>query len=127
MLDERRRVLRCVRTPRKLSMIYARHNNVLVRDILKNSQRVDEVLWNGSRDAPRVQRIGSIAIGLLLILCGVSSALTATGQHYLFEIVLTFAFVGTGLRIALNGLRRSRVIKLGAAPPEKSTFTEISE
>jgi hypothetical protein len=82
--------------------------NVLVPDILKNASRVDDFLWHGSQDATRVQRIGSVVIGLLLICCGISSAFTATRQHHLFEIVLTLALVGAGLKVASNGFRKSK-------------------
>lgn len=85
----------------------AGQRNILVPDILRNNRSVDEALWKGSRTAPPVQRVGAVVIGLLLILCGISSAMTATRHHYLFEIVLTLAFVGAGIKVASNGLRRS--------------------
>jgi hypothetical protein len=96
--------------------------NILVPDIKKNASGVDDFLWHGAQDATRVQRIGAVGIGILLICCGLSSAFTATRQHYLFEIVLTLAFVSAGPKVASNGFRKSKKRKRKTFPPEKSPF-----
>jgi hypothetical protein len=82
--------------------------NTLVPHILKNDSRINDVLWHGSQDALGVQRIGLLVIGSVLIFCGLSIALTANQQHYVFEVAIAVLFVGAGCRVAMNGLRKSK-------------------
>jgi hypothetical protein len=65
MLDERRRAFSLRSDPLKaVDDIRSAQQNVLVRDILKNAQRVDEVLWNattGVTPVPALQKSKTVA------------------------------------------------------------------
>jgi hypothetical protein len=48
--------------------IRSRQRNTLWPDVLKNSFAVDVLLWHGSRNASRVQKIGAIIFGVTLLI-----------------------------------------------------------
>ncbi len=74
-------------------------------DALRGGRSVDEYLWKGARDAPLVQRIGAIVLGLSLVMIGVASVDLAFQQREWFigiPAVISFSLGGWFIRNAFR-------------------------
>lgn len=105
--------------------IKAKQSNILWPDAMKNSRGVDEFLWKGAPNAPLVQRIGAWIFGIFFLMAGVSFLDVAYEKHDPLILLMGLAFFGVGIRVCLNGFRRSN----GEAPDESSeaSETELSD
>jgi hypothetical protein len=92
-----------------IESVKARQRNLTWPDVLRGSRSVDEFLWKGARDAPLVQRIGAVILGLTYILVGVAFAGMALEQGKWFigaAVPIIFGLGGWFIRNAL--LRKKR-------------------
>jgi hypothetical protein len=74
-------------------------------DVLRGGRSVDEVLWKGRRDAPMVQRIGAVILGLAYLLVGLAFFGMALEQRKWFigaSVPIIFGVDGWFIRNALR-------------------------
>jgi hypothetical protein len=85
-----------------------RQKNILWPDVLRGGRSVDEFLWKGARDAPLVQRIGAVILGLTYILIGVAFAGMALEQGKWFIGAAVPIIFGLGAWFIRNALLRKK-------------------
>lgn len=89
-----------------LESVKARQRNLTWPDVLRGSRSVDEYLWEGARDAPLIQRIGAVIVGLTYILIGLAFTGMALEQGEWFIGVAVPVIFGLGVWFIRNALLR---------------------
>jgi hypothetical protein len=88
--------------------IEAKQKNTVWPDMLVNSRAVDYLIFRGSRDATRVQRVGIALFGAFFLLAGIAFIGIAHDLHSIvpvFIAVLGFLLGGRLLSNAFRGFR----------------------
>jgi hypothetical protein len=81
--------------------------NVVWPDTMVNGHSVDELLWKGSPNATKVQRVGIAIWGLFFLSLGVFFVFVlASEQHSFFAAILGLLLMALGTRIILNAFNR---------------------
>ena len=70
--------------------------------ILFTSVNMSDLLWNGSRTAPCVQRIGAALIGGFVIGAAGIGAYYAVEERSIILAILSLCFLGVGVRIVIR-------------------------
>ena len=91
--------------------VRAKQKNTVWPDAIRNSRSVDAFLWNGSPDAPLVQRIGAWIFGLTFILIGLVWVDVAYERNWPAFGVLSMVWLVVGGKVFFNGFRRHKVEK----------------
>lgn len=99
----------------------AKQRNTVWPDPIRNSRSVDAFLWNGSPDAPLVQRIGAWIFGLTFILAGLLWVSVAYEKHDRVFGVLSIVWFAVGGKVFLNGFRRRKVEKPSGQGTDRQT------
>ena len=94
--------------PRLIEEIEAKQKNTVRPDPLKNSASVDALLWRGSSEATRTQRLGILVFGMAFILVGVAILLLAGEHRSSIHLIVGLLFCALGARVTFNAFRRSR-------------------
>jgi hypothetical protein len=89
-----------------LESVKESQKNTIWPDVLRGSRSVDELLWKGARDAPLVQRIGAIILGLTYLLIGLAFFAMALEQRKWFIGALVPIIFGVGGWFIRNALRK---------------------
>jgi hypothetical protein len=89
-----------------LNEVESRQRNLTWPDVLKSSRSADEVFWKGSRNAPMVERIGTMvfAIAFFIAALGLVGLARQNGQ----PLIAVFALLplGIGALFTRNALKR---------------------
>jgi hypothetical protein len=88
-----------------------RQSNVLPPDLISNDRSVDDVLWNGPRSRPLVQRVGAFLIGFMLFSFNVSAASVFYEKGARLFLIPFVVIAGAGLRVIYMSLRGRSVRK----------------
>jgi hypothetical protein len=91
-----------------IEAVKERQKNVTWPEILRGSRSVDELLWKGARDAPLVQRIGAVILGLTYILIGLAFVGMAVEQRKWFIGAAVPIIFGLGAWFIRNALLRKK-------------------
>jgi hypothetical protein len=86
--------------------ITAKQRNVVWPDTLRNGRAVDKFLWNGSPNAPLVQRIGAWIFGLTFSLAGVAFLGVARTDGSWPWALSGLGLILLGAKVFGNGFRR---------------------
>jgi fructose-1,6-bisphosphatase/inositol monophosphatase family enzyme len=89
-----------------IESVEARQRNTIWPDVLRGSRSVDELLWKGARDAPMVQRIGAVILGLTYLLIGLAFFAMALEQRKWFIGAAVPIIFGVGGWFIRNALRK---------------------
>ena len=89
-----------------IESVKASQRNTTWPDVLRGSRSVDEFLWKGARNAPLVQRIGAVVLGLAYVVVAVAFAAMALEQRKWFIAVAVPIFFGLGGWFIRNALRK---------------------
>jgi hypothetical protein len=87
--------------------VRARQQNALWPDAMVNSSSVDGLLWKGSPNATKVQRVGIAIWGLAFACIGAVFEMTASEKHELFPILFGLPWLALGARLFLNAFKRN--------------------
>jgi len=87
--------------------VTARQKNTLWPDAMVNSSSVDALLWRGSPNATKVQRIGIAIWGLCFACLGAVGELGAYEKHELFLLLFGLPWLALGTKIFLNAFKRN--------------------
>jgi hypothetical protein len=93
---------------RLIEEIKAQQKNTVWPDPLRNSANVDALLWRGSSDATRTQRIGILVFGIAFVLVGGAILLLAREHRSSIHLIVGLLFCALGARVTFNAFRRSR-------------------
>ena len=86
----------------------AKQRNTVWPGPLVNGRGVDEFLWNGSPDAPLVQRIGAWIFGLTFISIGIGFVDVGYREQSWGDIVFSAIWFLLGGKVLLNGFKRHK-------------------
>jgi hypothetical protein len=75
-------------------------------DVLRGGRSVDELLWKGRRDAPMVQRIGAVILGVAYLLVGLAFFGMALEQGSWFIAASVPIIFGVGAWFIRNAMRK---------------------
>jgi hypothetical protein len=87
--------------------VRANQRNTLWPDAMVNSSSVDALLWKGSPNATKVQRIGIAIWGLAFACLGAACELGAYEKHELFPAFFGFPWLALGTKLFLNAFKRN--------------------
>lgn len=76
-----------------IESVKASQRNTTWPDLLRGGRSVDEYLFKGARNAPLVQRIGAIVLGLSFVMIGVATVDFAYQQREWFISALAVIFI----------------------------------
>jgi hypothetical protein len=85
--------------------IGAKQRNTLWPDVLVNSRAVDYLVFKGSRDATRVQRVGIALFGAFFLLAGVSFIGIAHDLRSIVPLFIAAIAFLLGGRLLFNAFR----------------------
>jgi hypothetical protein len=90
--------------------IRSRQRNIVFPDTTRNSRYMYKALWQGSRDAPLVQRVGAWLFGLWFMVSGLMLLNVAVGERTGGWLLFIFAlgYFVVGMKIFLNGFKRKQ-------------------
>lgn len=89
-----------------IESVKASQRNTIWPDVLRGSRSVDELLWKGARNAPLVQRIGAVILGLTYVVIGLAFAAMAVEQGKWFIAVAVPIIFGLGGWFIRNAFRK---------------------
>ena len=87
--------------------VRARQQNTLWPDAMVNSSSVDGLLWKGSQNATKVQRVGVAIWGLGFACIGAVSELGAYEKRELFLAFFGLPWIALGAKLFLNAFKRN--------------------
>src|SRR5882724_458469 len=89
-----------------IESVKASQKNVIWPDVLRGGRSVDELLWKGARDAPLVQRIGTVMSALAYLIVGAVLVSIAVEQGSWFTGAFAAILFGVGGWFIRNALRK---------------------
>jgi len=78
----------------------SRQRNTVWPDTLRNASSVDGYLWHGNPNAPLVQRVGAVVLGLAYLVC--SGMIFYIGTHFWPFYVPAALFAYVAFRMIRN-------------------------
>ncbi len=93
--------------------VEASQRNIVFPDTVRNNSRVDRLLWNGSRDASLVQRVGIAFFGLTFAGLGIFCFWGARARSQSWTDVMADVAIGLfvlilGVHLCLNAVMRRK-------------------
>jgi hypothetical protein len=92
---------------RLIKDLRARQQNTLWPEAMVNSSSVDALLWKGSPNATRVQRIGIAIWGLAFACIGAACEMGAWEKHEPFLMFFGLPWLALGAKLTFNAFKRS--------------------
>jgi len=87
--------------------VRARQQDVLWPDAMVNSSSVDALLWKGSPNATKVQRVGIAIWGLAFACIGAVSEMGAYEKRELFLALFGLPWLALGAKLCFNAFKRN--------------------
>ena len=84
-----------------------KQRNTTWPDAMVNASKADALLWKGSRQITKVQRIGVGTFGFLFVLGGVSIAASPRGEWWWIGIPIELGFIFVGCKLLWNSVRKN--------------------
>jgi hypothetical protein len=89
--------------------VQGRQRNTTWPDVVRNAGSVDGLLWKGSPNPTKVQRVGIAIFGLFFLVLAVGTAIPAVERHSTVQgVVAVIAFL-IGMKVILNAFFKRKM------------------